>query len=82
MAAISIASSCVTLVTMWSVRQSTANRPKADRLPGFGGTMQVFMPISSITASDCAGPEPPKASSAKCAGSMPRWMVICRMALA
>ena len=50
------ASSCITLVTMWSVRQSTASRPNADRLPGFGGTMQACMPSRSITAGDCAGP--------------------------
>ena len=40
------------------------------------------MPIRSITAGDCAGPEPPNESSANLRGSMPRWMVICRMALA
>ena len=78
----SIASSCITLVTMWSVRQSTASRPNAERLPGFGGTMQAFMPSSSITAADCAGPAPPNDNSAKSRGSMPRWIVICRIALA
>ena len=80
-AARSMASSCITLVTMWSVRQSTASRPKADRLPGLGGTMQAFMPSRSMTAGDCAGPEPPNDSSANSRGSMPRWMVICRMAV-
>ena len=40
------------------------------------------MPSRSITAGDCAGPAPPNESSAKPRGSMPRWMVIWRMALA
>ena len=44
--------------------------------------MQAFMPSRSITAGDCAGPAPPNDNSAKSRGSMPRWMVICRMALA
>ena len=44
--------------------------------------MQAFMPSSSITAGDCAGPAPPNDSSAKSRGSMPRWIVIWRMALA
>ena len=40
------------------------------------------MPSSSITAGDCAGPAPPNDRSANSRGSMPRWMVICRIALA
>ena len=40
------------------------------------------MPSRSITAGDCAGPAPPNESSAKARGSMPRWMVIWRIALA
>ena len=55
---------------------------KGGEVAGIGRHDAVLMPMNSITAGDCAGPEPPKDRSANRAGSMPRWMVICRMALA
>ena len=55
-----------------SRRSSLATRPSAESTPAAPGTSTVSIPSSSASAHACNGPAPPKATSAKPAGSCPR----------
>jgi hypothetical protein len=51
---------------------SAASKPKALKTPGEGGISTLVTPISRAIPAACRGPDPPKAISAKSAGSRPR----------
>ena len=63
-----------------SRRRSEAQRPRAESTPPARGQRIRSIPSSAAIAAACIGPAPPKGSSAKPRGSMPRSTVTTRSA--
>ena len=57
---------------MKSAATSACSAPSAERVPGAGGTRTHAIFISSASRQATTGPAPPKATSMKSRGSMPR----------
>src|SRR5215203_4270169 len=62
-------------MSVWSM-------PKAEKVPGAGGTMTSSISSSCARATACIGPAPPKATSEYSLGSIPCSTVIVRIASA